>query len=363
MKTVQILTGKRGLGHFVRAREVVRLLRSVDDCVRPGSHLVVVGTDQARRYPGPLPPHYRVVSGDAPTAAAMIRELLALAQPDVVFVDNRPEGPRDALLFLPPTEMRRLSPDSRIVLATRDVLDSPLLIRKAWSSGEIRRLINDYDDVWCFGDQDVFDLASQYNLRRSVRYVGYLAAPVMACSHSECLTAVTVTAGGGEDSKWTIDAVRALETVLPLQNVRVLVGPHAPARVRAFMRAKTESGLRIAEHHHGISIEPACGRTVVGMAGYNTVAETLRSGRRLVVVPRTSPTAEQMIRAEALARRGNAEILPVDDMSRLLGALRSSLWAAQEFAGRGLPLNLADERAIADACLSLGSASGMASRA
>ncbi len=43
---------------------------------------------------------------------------------------------------------------------------------------------------------------------------------------------------------------------------------------------------------------------VIAMAGYNTVMEAIRLQRRLIVVPRPGPSAEQRIRAQTLARRG-----------------------------------------------------------
>lgn len=349
MRSIQILTGKRGLGHFARARELCRLMATLDDRRNPGEHLVVVSVDQARRYPGGLPSHYREVSDEAPLAAAELRTLIADVQPEVVFVDNRPEGPHDALLSLSPTAMRRASPRSRIVLATRDVLDSRKVMTKAWSSKAIRRLIDDYDDIWCFGDEEVFDIVSNYDLARAARYVGYLAAPPVVCEHQACATQLTVTAGGGVDSCWTINVVKALEHVTPLSTVRVAIGPHAPARVRAFMRSQVDRGLRVGEHLHGLSAEPACGHTVIGMGGYNTVAETVRSGRRLLAAPRTFPTSEQLIRAKAFARRGHAEILPVHDAARLVATLRSSLAGANGGAARGLPVKFADATALADA--------------
>jgi predicted glycosyltransferase len=43
---------------------------------------------------------------------------------------------------------------------------------------------------------------------------------------------------------------------------------------------------------------------VVAMAGYNTVAEILQSGKPSVLLPRTHPRMEQAIRAERLAALG-----------------------------------------------------------
>jgi predicted glycosyltransferase len=54
---------------------------------------------------------------------------------------------------------------------------------------------------------------------------------------------------------------------------------------------------------------------VVGMAGYNTVCETLSLGVRALFVPRVRPRAEQRIRAERLAERGFARVLLPEDLT------------------------------------------------
>ena len=43
---------------------------------------------------------------------------------------------------------------------------------------------------------------------------------------------------------------------------------------------------------------------IVTMAGYNTVLEALRLKKRILVIPRIGPSAEQAIRTEILARSG-----------------------------------------------------------
>jgi predicted glycosyltransferase len=49
---------------------------------------------------------------------------------------------------------------------------------------------------------------------------------------------------------------------------------------------------------------------VVAMAGYNTVNEILALNKRALLVPRTKPRTEQLIRARRLAELGLADLLP-----------------------------------------------------
>ena len=67
---------------------------------------------------------------------------------------------------------------------------------------------------------------------------------------------------------------------------------------------------------------------VVSMAGYNTVCELLSSAMRAVLVPRSTPVAEQLLRARLLAARGlfdviePGELLPDRLINGVLAALR-----------------------------------------
>jgi predicted glycosyltransferase len=54
---------------------------------------------------------------------------------------------------------------------------------------------------------------------------------------------------------------------------------------------------------------------VVSMAGYNTLSEILRFGKRVIVVPRPGPSAEQTMRARILAERGLIRIVEPDQLS------------------------------------------------
>lgn len=56
-------------------------------------------------------------------------------------------------------------------------------------------------------------------------------------------------------------------------------------------------------------------RAVVGMAGYNTVAEVLRARRPALLVPRTRPGEEQLVRARGVAELESYEMLHPDALS------------------------------------------------
>ena len=56
-------------------------------------------------------------------------------------------------------------------------------------------------------------------------------------------------------------------------------------------------------------------RAVVGMAGYNTVAEVMRARRPGLLVPRTRPSQEQLVRARTVSEHPSYEMLHPDDLT------------------------------------------------
>jgi predicted glycosyltransferase len=74
----------------------------------------------------------------------------------------------------------------------------------------------------------------------------------------------------------------------------------------------------------------------VTMGGYNTVCELLASGRRAVIVPRTEPGHEQLLRAERMAGHG---LLRMVHPARLApGSLRAALQAELAALHAGTPV-------------------------
>jgi predicted glycosyltransferase len=66
---------------------------------------------------------------------------------------------------------------------------------------------------------------------------------------------------------------------------------------------------------------------VVSMGGYNTICEILTLRKRAVVVPRTRPVQEQLIRAERMARLGLMRVIhpAMLGASRLMSVVREEM--------------------------------------
>src|SRR5215472_16883787 len=54
---------------------------------------------------------------------------------------------------------------------------------------------------------------------------------------------------------------------------------------------------------------------IVAMGGYNTVCEVLSFDKRALIVPRTKPRREQIIRAERLRDLGLIDLLQIEQVS------------------------------------------------
>ena len=86
---------------------------------------------------------------------------------------------------------------------------------------------------------------------------------------------------------------------------------------------------------------------VVTMGGYNSLLETMQLDKNTLVIPRKGPSAEQTMRATALAERGLARMVEIDQASpdrlaaeikdalgRPLTSARGDSWARRDFWAR-----------------------------
>jgi predicted glycosyltransferase len=140
---------------------------------------------------------------------------------------------------------------------------------------------------------------------------------------------VVVMGGGGAD------AARLLATYLeavPLVKRRctsvLVTGPFLPAPERRALHARArELGVRVKTTVGDALSQIHAADVVVSMAGYNTISEILRFGKRAIVVPRPGPSAEQGMRAKLFAARGLFDVLELArlDAPSLAGALGRAL--------------------------------------
>ena len=336
-----------GLGHFRRNLRIAVGLRRH----RPDVEVLLVtgakAADRLARVHGVscigLPPvvkagpgrYESAEPGGAPVDTVVSRRSAILATavadfaPDLLLVDRHPRGLHhelDAALDV----HRRQRPHARAVLGLRDILDEPRVIEREWHDHELTATIEKhYDAVFCYGDSGVYDPVAEYGLAGAVadrlRYTGYLTDSPLAADPASIgrlratdARMAVCTVGGGRDAAGIAGAFLAAMLHLRERNWRgvLIAGPYmSPADVGALRDHPAAANVEIIEMTTDVPAYLAAADAVLSMGGYNTVCEILGLAVPAVIVPRTSPRLEQLMRAQRLADRGLVHWLHPDGLS------------------------------------------------
>ena len=247
---------------------------------------------------------------------AVIADVTRRLKPDLLLVDHAPAGMGGELLKV--FEMlSRERARTRIVLGLRDVLDEPEAVVDTWSRQGIYKLLDEvYDEIYVYGQRDMFDVGSAYGMPPSVsrrlQYTGYLDRSRSAPSDLTRIDRpfLLATAGGGGDGAEVLSAALEAGGRLGLGTL-VVTGPLIDAPQRAALDARAASTPRARV----VTFDPALGSlmraasVVVTMGGYNSMCEAVAAGTPTIVVPRTWPRREQLVRAELFAERGLVDVV------------------------------------------------------
>lgn len=349
-----------GLGHIRRNLAVARALRTLDADI-----LLLTGAPEAagiKREHGIDIVSVPALSKDSqgeycsrslslglPDVLRVRSELLRAAvssfQPDLLIVDKHPRG-FSGEMTRALAAVRRTG--TRVVLGLRDVLDEPEVAAREWQRDRGNAALRSYyDEVWLYGDPEVHDSASYLDLRPPVRATGYLAEGRVPTGDQVRRPRglgtepyVLCALGGGSDGAEVATAF-ARATYPAGHNGVLVTGPHLPREARRTVRHLAEQRSDLIVHSFRDDLEHWYGgaRGVVSMGGYNTVCEVLAANKPLLVVPRTTPRAEQLVRARALAQRGALDMCHPDDLSP--EALGAWLAAIDDRPNRAASINLA----------------------
>ncbi|GMG81836.1 glycosyltransferase family protein [Paralimibaculum aggregatum] len=327
-----------GLGHLRRSRTIATALIEAD----PGlSALIVTGSPIAGRFDFPegvdhvrLPGVVKLTDGSYSSSNLrldideMVRlrgQIIAAADaefaPELVIVDKEPWGFRHEMAAALAAARAR---GARIVLGIRDVLDEEDALAREWErKGAIEAIERFYDEIWVYGIPEICEplagLGLSARMERRVVYTGYLRreipeSPSLPEGELPAPPYVLVTTGGGGDGAglvdWVLSAYEADPRLVP--HAVVVYGPFMTAQLRAGFDARVArlGGRVTAVTFHG-HLEGLLARAagVVAMGGYNTFCEILSMDRPAVIVPRTRPRREQLIRAENAERLGLLRML------------------------------------------------------
>lgn len=238
-------------------------------------------------------------------------------KPAVILADKHPLGARGELLPAL-TALRR--DGGRAVIGFRDILDDPAHVRTEWTQADIPRAIEEhYDRVLVYGHPAVLDPVKAYSMPPAVaaklRFCGYVCTPPpvdrvtrdafpFAAFTRDARPAVLATAGGGEDGFAILETFIAAAAGAEWRGIVVAGSQSAPEKRQALREAAAEAGVMYFTFVRGLDDWFELVDALVCMGGYNTLAEAVSRGTPTVCVPRVVPRTEQLIRAEAFAKRG-----------------------------------------------------------
>lgn len=265
---------------------------------------------------------------------SIIRHTAESFAPDIFIVDKEPMGLRGEL---EETLAYLKSKGTTLILGLREVMDAPRLLDAEWKRNDVMGKIDrTYDHIWVYGPPDFYDPLTGLEVPQSVRdrmeFVGFLqrrSAQEKLSDKRRESDYLLVTTGGGGDGADLIDNVlnAYLHDPSLTQKALVVLGPYMPADQRAEFMRKGQSIPQIEVIEFDTRMEEliAGSAGVVAMGGYNTYCEILSFDKPALIVPRTTPREEQLLRATRAAELGMIEmLLPEEaaDPARMAAALR-----------------------------------------
>ncbi|MDJ0725134.1 MAG: glycosyltransferase [Prochloraceae cyanobacterium] len=251
--------------------------------------------------------------------AELIKTTMIGFKPDLLLVDKKPYGLKgelkSALDYL-----QQFSPQTKVVLLLRDILDRPEKTISEWIKNQFYGGIKKYyDRVLVVGMREIFDLTKEYKfpncIAQKVKFCGYIRresgnkTPAilrqeLGIEADEKL--VLVTTGGGDDGYNLVHnyllGLTQLDCDLKIKSL-IISGPEMPLHQQQEISQKSANNpqIQVIEFTDDLNSYIEAADVVVSMGGYNTTCEILSLKKKSVIVPRFRPVQEQWIRTERMA--------------------------------------------------------------
>jgi predicted glycosyltransferase len=313
-----------GLGHLRRCRTIAHALvdkyKGLSVLIMTGSPIIGRFDFKARvdfiRIPGVIKLHngeYTSLGLHIDLADTLaLRESIILNtskvfQPDIFLVDKEPGGLKGEVTS---TLKYFKDTDTQCVLGLRDIMDAPELLKQEWQQKKVMPLLEHfYDEIWVYGPQQMGDplqgLEVEPEVTEKTQYTGYLPRQLPEQVDTDTINLpqhpyILVTPGGGGDGIEMIDWVmRAYESCPDLMHALFVLGPFMAANERNLFLQRAEAlphveAITFSNHlEHLMDAADA----VIAMGGYNTFCEILSFDKAALILPRSQPRQEQLIRA------------------------------------------------------------------
>lgn len=342
-----------GLGHLRRCRTIAHALvdayKGLSVLIITGSPIIGQFDFKARvdfiRIPGIIKLH----NGSYTSLALHIdlEDTLALREsiihhtarifnPDIFLVDKEPTGLQGEVLS---TLKMLKNTNTRCVLGLRDVMDDPELLEEEWQRKQVWPVLDKlYDELWVYGPENMGSPLEGMPLADSIshkmHYTGYLQRHLPENIDESSIDIpqqpyVLVTSGGGGDGVAMVDWVlRAYEHSPQPQHALVVLGPFMEATRRYDFLARAEKLAQVDMITFSPNMEYLLSgaQAVVAMGGYNTFCEVLSFDKPALIIPRSKPRKEQLIRATKASDIGLVSMIDPEsgmDTAQMVAALIS----------------------------------------
>jgi predicted glycosyltransferase len=209
--------------------------------------------------------------------------------------------------------IRRELTNTHVILGLRDILDDPVTVRGIWDRQGIIPLLDClYDRILVYGSRALFDVVNAYGIppriAAKLTYCGYVARAPKHMTETREGPTILVTAGGGEDGYFLMEAYLRARALLSRCCIRsqIVTGPLMSTVQRQSLDALagSDTDVEIIASTNDLPAMLGQADLVIAMAGYNTSVEIVTSGKPAILVPRAAPRAEQRMRASMLAGLG-----------------------------------------------------------
>ncbi len=325
-----------GLGHIRRCREIANALVEAYSGI---SVLIISGATIAGAFEYrsrvdfvKVPSVIKLRNGEYTSLAqhiplaetlqlrrTIIQHTAEVFRPNIFIVDKEPVGLRAEV---EETLVMLRAQGTRLVLGLREVMDSPMLLAAEWAdAGIMPKIQRHYDTVWVYGPQGFNDpmagLAVPDDVRARMRYTGFLRRRAKEITPDRLDVPIDdyllVTTGGGGDGEDLIRMVLAAYATpgVPKHPAVVTLGPYLPVTAREELKEMAEHipDVQLIDFDNRHEDLVAGASAVVSMAGYNTFCEILSFDKPSLLVPRTRPRQEQLIRAQRASALGLSSML------------------------------------------------------
>ena len=342
-----------GLGHLRRCREIANALveayRGISVLIISGATIAGAFDYRVRVDFVKIPSVIKLRNGEYTSLSehisledtmsmrrSIIKHTAEIFRPDIFITDKEPVGLRGEI---EETLAMLKARGTHLVLGLREVMDAPHLLELEWEDRDsMTKIARYYDSVWVYGPEGFNDpmegLEVPAAVRARMRYTGFLKRTARARPPEQLEAGgkdyiVVTTGGGGDGAELIRQVLDAYEASPDLTMPAVVVlGPYLPAKDRDEFTARAAelAPITMIEFDNRLEDLIAGARGVVAMGGYNTFCEILSFDKPALIIPRTHPRQEQLIRAERAAAQGLATMMlpgEADDPVRLAHALRA----------------------------------------